>query len=252
VQEQCSAGCPTNGNIQNLTYRSQNNWNADWLGAHTWNGAASYITGSHSLKVGYQGAYHVDDRAAFGQDAKMSYRFNNAIPNRITQNIRDYRTHSRVRYHALYAQDQWTRGRMTLSGGLRYDHSWSYYPEQSVGGTRWLPEVTVFPKSQGVPGYHDISPRMGVAYDIFGNGKTAVKFNTGRYLEAAVNNNGNYSQLLPASRVPTTVNRTWTDRNGNFAPDCDLLNPLAQSTTTDFCGQISNLAFGRSNPTLAF
>ena len=43
-----------------------------------------------------------------------------------------------------------------------------------------------------------------LAYDLFGNGKTALKFNMGRYLEAAVNGNGNYSALLPASRVPTT------------------------------------------------
>ena len=50
-------------------------------------------------------------------------------------------------------------------------------------------------------GYNDITPRMGVAYDLFGNGKTALKFNIGRYLEAAVNGNGNYSSLLPASRV---------------------------------------------------
>ena len=42
---------------------------------------------------------------------------------------------------------------------------------------------------------------MGAAYDLFGNGKTALKFNVGRYLEAAVNGNGNYSALLPASRV---------------------------------------------------
>ena len=41
--------------------------------------------------------------------------------------------------------------------------------------------------------------------------------------------------------------RTWTDANGNFVPDCDLTNPLAQSPTTgsiDTCGQIDNLLFG--------
>ena len=41
-------------------------WSADWIGAHTWNAAASYISGAHSLKVGYQGAFHVDNRAPFG------------------------------------------------------------------------------------------------------------------------------------------------------------------------------------------
>src|SRR4029077_11338697 len=121
-----------------------------------------------------------------------------------------------------------------------------------IGGVQFLPATTTFPESRGVEGDNDITPRGGIAYDLRGNGKTALKFNMGRYLEAAVNGNGNYSSLLPASRVPVSVNRKWTDRNSNFVPDCDLMNPLAQSTTVDFCGQISDLAFGRSNPTLSY
>ena len=78
------------------------------------------------------------------------------------------------------------------------------------------------PDTKGVLGYHDINPRMGVAYDIFGNGKTALKFHTGRYLEAAVNGNGNYSELRPIIRISNSVTRTWTDANRNYAPDCDL------------------------------
>ncbi len=253
VQEQCAGGCASNGGIAGLNYRAQNSWNADWIGAHTWNAAATYVTGSHSMKIGYQGAFHVDNRAPSGQT--VSYRVNNGVPNRITEYLRDYRTFSRVRFNALYVQDQWTRGRLTAQGALRYDHSWSYYPEQSIGGTRFLPDVTVFPKSQGVIGYNDITPRMGLAYDLFGNGKTALKFNAGRYLEAAVNGNGNYSALLPASRVPVSVTRTWTDANGNFIPDCTLENPLAQDLRTgggDFCAAISNENFGISTPTLSY
>jgi hypothetical protein len=170
----------------------------------------------------------------------------------LTQRIVDYRTLSRVPYIAFYAQDQWTRNRLTMQGAIRFDHSWSVYPEQSIGGVEFLPAVTTFPETRGVEGYSDVTPRIGLAYDLFGTGKTAIKFNMGRYLEAAVNGNGNYSSLLPASRVPTTVTRTWTDRDNDFVPDCDLLNPLAQSTTVDFCGQISQLAFGRSNPTLFY
>ena len=95
------------------------------------------------------------------------------------------------------AQDQWTRGKLTLQGAVRYDHAWSYYPAQQLGPTRFLPTPLVFPETQGVLGYNDIDPRFGVAYDLFGNGKTALKFNAGRYLEAAVGGNGNYSSLLP-------------------------------------------------------
>jgi hypothetical protein len=258
VVEQCTSttGCAANGGAP-ITYRGQGTWSADWIGAHTFNGAASYITGTHNMKFGYQGAHHEDDRSPGGPE--VSYRFNSTntalVPNQITQRIRDFETTARVRYMAFYAQDQWTRGRMTLSGGIRYDHSWSYYGEQTIGGVRFLPDVTTFPYSKGVEGYHDITPRMGAVYDLFGTGKTALKLNVGRYLEAAVNDNGNYGRLLPASRVTQSVTRTWTDANGDFNPDCDLLNPNAQGTGTngqDFCGTINDLTFGRSNPVVFF
>src|SRR6185503_16384175 len=79
--------------------------------------------------------------------------------------------------------------------------------------------------------------------------------NMGRYLEAAVNGNGNYSELLPSSRVPRNVTRTWTDANRNYNPDCNLSDVNAQDLRAgggDFCGVISQLAFGRSNPTLSY
>jgi len=82
-----------------------------------------------------------------------------------------------------------------------------------------------------------------------------LKFNAGRYLEAAVNANGNYSELLPASRIPRTVNRTWTDVDADFVPDCNLLNNAAQdlrSSGGDFCGVIDNVNFGRSTPQLSY
>ena len=84
---------------------------------------------------------------------------------------------------------------------MRYDHAWSWYPPQQIGPTRFLPTPLVFPETQGVLGYNDIDPRFGVAYDLFGNGKTALKFSVGRYLEAAVGNNGNYSSLQPVQRI---------------------------------------------------
>ena len=106
--------------------------------------------------------------------------------------------------------------------------------------------MTVFPESKGVEGYNDITPRMGAVYDLFGTGKTAIKFNTGRYLEAAVNDNGNYSALLPASRVDTSTQPDLDRRTANFDPDCDFLNPAVQdnrATGGDLCGQITDGRF---------
>ena len=187
-----------------LNYRNQAFWNADWIGAHTWNAAATFVTGSNSHQDRLPGRLsRRQPRAGRRQRNDLTYRFNNGIPNQLTQRLEAYRTYSRVRYNALFVQDQLTRGRLTMSGALRYDHSWSYYPEQSIGGRACAScrRSSRGPRSKGVIGYNDITPRAGVAYDVFGNGKTAVKFNVGKYLEAAVNGNGNYSALLPSSRI---------------------------------------------------
>ena len=87
--------------------------------------------------------------------------------------------------------------------------------------------MTTFPETKGVDAYKDLTPRGGVAYDVFGNGKTAVKVSFGRYLEAA-QNGGLFVASRPTSRVSTTATRTWTDANGTSSPDCDLLNNAAQ------------------------
>jgi hypothetical protein len=113
VQEQCTAGCPTNGNIPGLLYRGEATWASDWIGAHVWRASASYVTGSNSMKIGYQGAFHVDNRLN-ATPANMTFRFNNAVPNQITQNLDPYEYESRVRYNAFYAQDQWTHDRLTV------------------------------------------------------------------------------------------------------------------------------------------
>ena len=122
---------------------------------------------------------------------------------------------------------------------MRYDHAWSYYPEQQIGPTRFLPTALVFPETKGVVGYNDINPRFGVAYDLFGTGKTALKFNVGRYLEAAVGGNGNYSALLPSSRLydqrDPNVDRRQRQLHARLRPE---QSALAQDTASggDFCG----------------
>jgi hypothetical protein len=254
VTEQCTNGCPTNGNIQGLVYRAQN-WNADYMSPNRWNMSATYVEGGHNMKFGYIGAFHWVTQAPATNNYNLAYRFNNGVPNQITQDLRPYRTDTRVRMNAFYAQDQWTRGRLTLQGAIRYDNAWSYYPEQQIGPTTFLPTALVFPETKGVIGYKDINPRMGVAFDLFGNGKTAVKFNAGRYLEAAVGGNGNYSALLPSSRITTSVFRTWTDANRNFTPDCNLSIGTAQDlrgSGGDFCGAWNDQNFGKNVYTLSY
>jgi hypothetical protein len=250
VVEACAPGCADNGNIPNLSYRSVNwfsniNWN------NQWNAGASLVTGSHNIKFGYQGALLIDQRKNFSNDQFIQYRVNNGIPDQITLNINRYGIYQSVRSDAFYAQEQWTLGRMTVQGAVRYDHAWSYFPEQTVGPVRFFTSPVTYPRTTGVEGYNDLWPRGGVAYDLFGTGKTSIKVNFGRYLEAA-QNGGLFIALNPTGRLSTTTTRTWTDANRDFVANCDLNNPATQNAagtagfdpTRDSCGPNASPNFG--------
>jgi hypothetical protein len=93
-----------------------------------------------------------------------------------------------------------------------------------------------------VPAWKDVNPRVGVAYDLFGDGKTALKVSLGRYVAktgtavAAAND--------PISTSVNSITRTWADANGNYLPDCDLNNRAASGE----CGAMSDPNFGGFSP----
>ena len=98
---------------------------------------------------------------------------------------------------------------------MRYDSLASSYPDSRVGGPGYpfAPEEIFYP-SRSTPGYDwkDISPRIGAAYDLFGNGKTAVRFNIGKYMEAITATN-NDLDMNPLVRTVVRTTRGWTDTN---------------------------------------
>src|SRR4029453_10908081 len=227
-----------NSAVANFSYRSAN-WAHDFDNPNRWRFSASYVTGAHNMKFGYDGSYLVEDIQNFGNDLNLAYTFVGGRPSLLTESLRVYTQRDRVRTTGLYAQDQWTYKRMTLQGAVRYDNAWSYSPPQTIGpalinGQTFLGTPLTFGRTDGV-NYKDVSPRGGAAFDVFGNGKTAVKINVGKYMDPASNLNGNYSISNPIARIATTATRTWTDAGipgvpgtaGDFEPQCDLTKNAA-------------------------
>jgi hypothetical protein len=235
------------GRIPNLTYRSMN-WNSHAAWSNRWRGTASYITGAHSMKVGFEGNYLINNLKAFTNTETLTYRFNNGIPNQLTMSGQPFETRTRTGSHSAFVQDQSTFGRLTLQGALRFDYAYSRFLDQQVGPQRFIPVPILLPAEDGVRGFKDFSPRVGAAYDLTGDGRTSVKVNWGRYLEPAANG-GRYTATNPLSRLVTSTTRSWTDGNGNHVADCDLLNPVAQDDRAaggDACGPWNNRNFGSS------
>ena len=242
----------------NFTYRGVGSYFYNWANPDNWRASVAYVTGSNSLRVGYQGSFSISDTLIVTNDSLLTYRFQNGIPNQFTFRLPNWQASDRTQTASAYVEDSWTRKRLTLQGALRYDRAWSYSPATGNGTdvtSRFNAAPISFPRTDGVNAYNDLTPRFGAAYDLFGNGKTAIKFNIGHYL-APGTNDSRYTLNNPAqtTKIVTTVSRTWADDNGNKAIDCDILNPAQQSGAgKDTCGSITgnSLNFGRTGNNVA-
>jgi hypothetical protein len=232
------------------------------------NFAASYVTGSHSFKAGFDlnGAFRWSlNQSVIPYSYTVSTLASNGaglgIPVPTTLSLRSdgctdplsrivsgrvvggntsiqpgcptdaAGSPNRVRTEGgVFVQDKWTMNRLTVSAGLRLDWFDSQNPAFHLYPSLLTPnrnyDIPEFSTSQ----YRDWTPKVGVAYDLFGDGKTAIKANVGKYmLGQALVLGGLASQ--PGYLIQLTSSRAWTDNNRNFIPDCDLTNPAAQGPT---------------------
>jgi hypothetical protein len=234
-----------------VRYRSVQTYNAvKHVPRWSQRGSISYVTGSHAFKAGVQ-LEELMQRISTEVNRDMNWRFNNQIPNQITQWATPYMTENWVNDWGFYAQDQWTIKRLTLNYGIRYDYFDGHIPVQHVDATAngWVP-ARDFERVEDVPLWKDWNPRFGGAYDLFGNGRTAVKAAIGRYV--ARNSTNITIALNPLTTSVNSVNRTWNDsfygagdpRSGNYEPDCNLADLRANGE----CLDADNFNLGAFNP----
>jgi hypothetical protein len=114
----------------------------------------------------------------------------------------------------LFVNDTWNFGRTTITGGVRYDRYHGWLPEQqqlaaAVGPTSVA--ARTFGESH-LYTWNQVAPRVGVIYDLTGDGRTVVKANYGLYWH-------NPGVGVSSSGNPNIANKsetyTWNDVNGD-------------------------------------
>jgi hypothetical protein len=150
---------------------------------------------------------------------------------------------------AAYAQDSWhATSKLTLNYGVRFEHEGNWYPTKGNGlavwdaaayatdsnhdqgvpnvqwpGMRWHQNKSSVPISGFVSKFVNPDPRVGFAYDVYGNGKTVVR---GGF--------GVYRWQFSEGDVDAALNPSWNVSNVTIGSTQDfksLGNPLSPSTT---------------------
>lgn len=133
---------------------------------------------------------------------------------------------------AFFGQDDWkVRPRLTINLGLRYEYQMMpkpFLPNPALPQTAQLPDDR-----------NNFGPRLGFAYDVFGDGKTSLRGGAGIYYGRIINS------ALYNALITTGV------AGGQFS--CSWNSPLAGVATSGVpavCGQVAPTFPMIINPTL--
>lgn len=196
---------------------------------HTILTQASYVTGSHAFRTGVQwgfGGNRHQRTIPNGTDLYQEYT-SNAAGVRTPASVVVYSTPQeaaeRIKYDmGIYVQDTYTRRRLTITPGVRFELFNTFVPTQASPAGRFVP-FRQFDKIENLPNWRDVAPRFQAVYDLFGNGRTAIKGNVGKYMQAfsTVGFAAVYNPM-----VIQTDRRTWADLNGDDIAQNNEIGPV--------------------------
>ena len=136
-------------------------------------GSATYVTGSHSFKFG--GLWSGGPlRSIVDANGDLIQQYRNGVPESVVVYNTPFDTRTDTNHDdGLFAQDTWRKGNVTMNLGVRFDYFAASVPAQSAPAGRFVP-ARQFDKIVS-PTFKNLSPRLNVSYDPFGDGKTAIK-----------------------------------------------------------------------------
>jgi carboxypeptidase family protein len=185
---------------------------------HVLSTTMSYVTGTHAIKTGVQwgfGPYTI--RRDLNGDLIQRYR--NGRPDAVRVYNTPQESHEYLNADlGFFAQDSWRIKRATLNYGVRLEYFNGEISEQNAAPGRFVP-ARHFDKVSCMPCWFDVTPRFGVAYDLFGNARTALKASVNRYMAGQTLG---YAQRYNPLQSQTD-DRTWNDANNDdIAQDSEI------------------------------
>ncbi|HZT77639.1 MAG TPA: carboxypeptidase regulatory-like domain-containing protein [Vicinamibacterales bacterium] len=205
--------------------------------------ALSYVTGSHAIKGGMELSHGKSGLQRNWQNSSINFyqRYHDVagvtVPFQVT--LFNTPTEEFDQLHAdlgLYIQDTWTHKRLTLTPGLRWEYFNAGYPDEGVSVQQQqlmllegYQQRPLFPATT-MPTFKNWAPRFGASYDLFGNGKTALKASIAKY-DAAFS-----TTTFPQAYNPmvlSTDTRNWLNpaaTNNIFVPGVSLLGPSTNNS----------------------
>ena len=197
------------------------------------NGAATLFidtaAGSHTLKIGGE-SLREQSWEGFQQrfGGNIEHLYANGVPSQVIFGLPTAKqvggmkdndegnltSRAALNHDGFFINDTWSVGRMTASGGVRFDRYHGWLPEQeqlaaSVGPVS-VPAET-FPETHFFT-WNLFAPRLGVTFDLTGDGKTVLKGNYGFYWH-------NPGVTVASQANPNTTAKAgtyaWNDANGD-------------------------------------
>ena len=203
-----SKGYPVTEQTTGINFRAYNGtFSRNYTSLRSYRSSLTYVTGSHAFKVGFTLQEGPADTDVYtNNDTALTCGIGQ--PFQVTVRTTPYTTHERlVADLGVYVQDTWTIKRMTVNAGLRWDYLNNKVGAQDAPGGTWI-GPRHFDELTDVPNFKDLSPRLGVAYDLFGNGKTALKATLSRYVQTST---VGFARLLnPLNTSVNNTTRPWT------------------------------------------